>query len=413
MQCAACRTVYSDTLAACPRCQKPVSPPSPESAKAITVAASRRETKARAPAKTDSTTRMPKAAAQAAKQPPRPPSTLIEFPKTGRAARPPWRNELSERVREIQQRRAREAAFEAEETARQQAEQADAEAAHPQLGLVPPLADTPELNPLVIAALRRIERARQGPPMASRSRASSSGAAAAVARVAEENYQTAVDPDAAIAPTRTAPTARDSQTQPRPAEKPKREAEAARSSGLVVVPAHQPEAKSPPRRVTAEIVDDTLLASRERAGIAAAVAPVQETYIDRASLSARFVGGILDLLVIAFASSPFAAIIELTHSNWADLRVAASMSGIVLLVMFLYLTASIALAGRSWGMSLVSLYTLDADTGQAPTTGQCVRRTLVYMLSLATFGLGIVYALFDEEGRTAHDHFSATIVVRE
>jgi uncharacterized RDD family membrane protein YckC len=35
------------------------------------------------------------------------------------------------------------------------------------------------------------------------------------------------------------------------------------------------------------------------------------------------------------------------------------------------------------------------------------------MLSLATFGLGIIYALFDAEGRTAHDHLSGTIVVSE
>ncbi|MGA9994360.1 MAG: hypothetical protein WBP93_03045, partial [Pyrinomonadaceae bacterium] len=46
--------------------------------------------------------------------PPAKSSTLIEFPGA-RAALPQWRKDLSERVREIQERRARDAAFEAEE----------------------------------------------------------------------------------------------------------------------------------------------------------------------------------------------------------------------------------------------------------------------------------------------------------
>jgi uncharacterized RDD family membrane protein YckC len=116
---------------------------------------------------------------------------------------------------------------------------------------------------------------------------------------------------------------------------------------------------------------------------------------------------------VAFASSPFAAIIELTNGNWADPRVWASMGGIVLVVMFLYLTASTALAGRTWGMSLVSVRTVDANTGNFPTTWQCVRRALAYMFSLATLGLGLLYALIDAEGRTVHDLLSGTAVVKD
>jgi uncharacterized RDD family membrane protein YckC len=89
------------------------------------------------------------------------------------------------------------------------------------------------------------------------------------------------------------------------------------------------------------------------------------------------------------------------------------MSGIVLVVMFLYLTASTALAGRTWGMSLVSLRAVDADTGLPPTTKQSVTRAVLYVVSLIALGLGIIYALFDAEGRTVHDHLSSTAVVRE
>ncbi len=93
-------------------------------------------------------------------------------------------------------------------------------------------------------------------------------------------------------------------------------------------------------------------------------------------------------------------------------RVIGSMAGIVALLMFLYLTCSTALAGRTPGMKLFSLQTIDATNALAPKTGQCVRRSLVYMLSLATGGVGIIYALFDAEGRTAHDLLSGTVIVK-
>jgi uncharacterized RDD family membrane protein YckC len=89
------------------------------------------------------------------------------------------------------------------------------------------------------------------------------------------------------------------------------------------------------------------------------------------------------------------------------------MGGIIVTIMFLYLAASTALAGRTWGMSLLSIRTVDAESGLPPTTKQAVGRALLYMLSLVSFGLGILYSLFDAEGRTAHDHLSGTTVIRD
>ncbi|HEX8117890.1 MAG TPA: hypothetical protein VF521_11510, partial [Pyrinomonadaceae bacterium] len=113
-------------------------------------------------------------------------STLIEFPGVNR---PAWRRELSERFREIQQKRALESksAPPAEDgqtrttldDARASAKSRAAESASKQLGLVPP-PDAPELNPLVAAALKRIERARAN---ASATRSGRGQAAAAAARV--------------------------------------------------------------------------------------------------------------------------------------------------------------------------------------------------------------------------------------
>ncbi|HYO91303.1 MAG TPA: RDD family protein [Pyrinomonadaceae bacterium] len=324
-------------------------------------------------------------------------STLIEFP--GARSMPQWRKQLSERVREIQERRAREAAREAEEVAIAPppvAAPAGVETNTPPLGLVPPQ-PAPEMNPIVVAALRRIERARQtqAMPPVSRSRGS-----AAVARVAEEQYQEEIN-SVLLAP----------QAEAAPATKP---AEAAAARNLIVVPApvkEEPKVKPEPKRAVAAVIDDATLAQLEAEAASEEIR--EDVFDDRAPVIARLTASAIDFLVVAFASSPFAAVIELTNGNWSDPRVAGSMGAIVLVVMFLYLTASTALAGRTWGMSLLSLRAVDADTGLQPTTKQSVLRALLYMVSLAALGLGIIYALFDAEGRTAHDHFSGTAVVQE
>lgn len=396
-------------------------------------------------------------------------STLIEFPRAGRANRPQWRKDLSERVREIQQRRALEAAREAEqaELGVSDPTQADEsrEAGAPQLGLVPQ-PEVPELNPIVAKALERIERARQQQQHVSAPRPHARGAGAATAhapaRYAEESLylstlpcvgqeespaQTASSTVAPEQPTaevsgRTTECAKPSEvgktaeathttegarTQAN-ADEVVNEAvkvvEAARATNLVVVPPalivseaerviSEALNKPRPRRHLGEVADEALLARREAKTAPAAHAPVEEAASDRAPVSKRLAAGVADLLIVAFASSPFAAVIELTSGNWNDLRVAGSLVGIVLVLMFLYLTVTVAFSGRTWGMSLVSLRAVDARTGLIPTAGQCVRRALAYMLSLATLGLGLLLALFDDEGRAAHDHLSGTLVVAD
>ncbi|HEY0005958.1 MAG TPA: RDD family protein [Pyrinomonadaceae bacterium] len=338
-------------------------------------------------------------------------STLIEFPGVSRASRPQWRKELSERVREIQERRAREGERQAAAATERRAEQTRPNAAP--LGLVPPT-EAPAVNPIVVAALKRIQRAQQ-PSMSRTSRGGS--AAAAVARVAEEEFEEETLTGTAITTPalQRSETAQTSGAEALPSEK---SAEPVREHNLIVVQpqivpkTEQPASKQQPRRVFAEAVDDGVVSQLEEEATSRLDSDA-EAYDDRAPLGKRLASGIIDLVVVAFASSPFAAIIELTNGNWSDMRVIASMSGILLVVMFLYLTASIALAGRSWGMSLFSTRVVDADTGNFPTTWQCVRRALVYMLSLATLGLGMLYALFDAEGRTLHDLLSGTAVVKE
>jgi uncharacterized RDD family membrane protein YckC len=404
-------------------------------------------------------------------------STLIEFPGVNRN-RPAWRKELSERFREIQQRRAREAASETEDDKRhpdarpgeqpaRAAAPAKAKRSDPskQLGLVP-TPDEPELNPIVAAALRRIERARAQTPTAHARHGAGRGHAAAAARVIEEQTEQLEDQAPALSPELDEDSGAHAKHQPRAAEQAEAQATQARTPGLAVVPPKQPEQVTAAAEATAEAakpvaeVPRTTTAaagvkSEERVEAAQAAKPQRQataaraqkqrdskqprhiegvldefylerhgldplpkvaapelSYDDRAPRAKRVAAALVDLVAVAALSAPFAAGIELTIGDWHDPRVYGSMAGIVAAVVFLYHTCSVALAGRTWGMALCSLRAVDSRTALVPTTGQCARRAFVLLLSLLTFGLGIIYSLFDAEGRTAHDVLSGTVVVR-
>lgn len=396
MQCPSCRAVYSDGLDLCPRCGTPAIKRPSVSEKSVSKSP-QKEPNLMGSEATGSETPEKKSKAT--------PSTLIEFPGAGRSAQPPWRKELNERVRAIQERRSREAEREAHERRAQRHAQVMDEAGSMPLGLVPQ-PDQPPINPLVAAALKRIERAQQKPQRA-HSRTAMRGASVAVARVAEEQFE--IQNEVETRPSLS--QVPDSQQEKAFTE---RRPEARRPHVLSVV---QPQliAETPVADVYSHVAPKTLqpvstlsLEAEESRTLAPG-----EFYDDYAPFTSRFVAGVIDLLVVAFASSPFAAIIELTNGDWADERVLASMAGIFVIIMFLYLITSATIGGRTWGMSLLSLRAVDVDSGLPPTTKQSVTRAFVYMLSLATAGLGILYALVDAENRGVHDHLSGTTVVRE
>jgi uncharacterized RDD family membrane protein YckC len=457
MQCAACNEIFPMELDTCPHCLKSDSTQtaSPE----LALSDAMQPPEASSSAMTENSNATPQTTQSA------PNSTLLEFPGVNK--RPAWRKELSERFREIQQRRAREATLDANDIFQDEAPRVEQQLtdstrttsktseATKQLGLVPPPPDEPVMNPIVAAALRRVERARtQSAGMsAPRSGSGRAQAATAAARVVEEQPEQFEETD-------PAPT--HAKRQSARAEKSEPGSEGARASTLVVVPPKQsaksepaavelasvpaPEIKTtvaattvvvekietpsvvqtatqptvvqsqtgegkPQPRHIAGVIDEFWL---ERQGIELlpkVAAP--DLNDDRAPRAKRLAAGLIDLVAVAFLSAPFAALIELTISNWNNPRVSGSMAGIVAVVMFLYNSCSVALAGRTWGMSLCSLHAVDAKTASVPTTGQCIRRALVYILSLATFGLGILYSLFDAEGRTAHDLLSGTVVVKK
>jgi len=326
---------------------------------------------------------------------PRKSSTLIEFPGVSRANVPEWRKELSERVREVQERKAKEAAREAAEASQNLENPA---VALPQLELLPQ-AELPPVNPLVAAALKRIERAHR--PVRS-----NAAAAVAYAPSREENeFHAEVMISAATASSLETSIEVD-ESKVAPAEK------VEKAHSLVVVPPTSPEVEirsEPPPAPKRLIVDDDPVLNYLDS-IARSVR-VDEIDTRRASTFKRFVGGVLDLTICAVLAAPITLAIQMAGYNLLERRAISVISASAVLLAFIYFTLTIAFTGRTLAMRLLSLRVIDKKTGMFPTGGQSAARSFLYLISLATAGLGILFALISRDGNTAHDQFTGTSVI--
>ncbi len=330
------------------------------------------------------------------------PSKLIEFPGVSKKSVPQWRKDLSERVREVHEKRAREAAVEAAE--KELRGKTEVASAAPLLELIPQADVTPR-NPLVTAALRRIERAHHAEQGVNRL-AGTPGAALAYAT--EIEYRTEALPESEIPE-----VAEVGCLEPEQFEGPSEteQAQPDKVHNLVIVPAsvtktESQRTKPQPRRL---IVDnDPALNYLDSVPTSVRVEVVK---YHQAPAFARFLGAVGDLMVVALLCTPFAALVELTNGNLKDLRVAATGAALFSVMSFLYFTVSTALTGRTFGMRLFSLRIVDARTGLIPTGKQSAGRALVYLGTILTLGLASLYVLIDRDKQTAHDRLTRTTVI--
>lgn len=337
-------------------------------------------------------------AVEAADRDARKSSTLIEFPGVVRPSVPEWRKQLSERVREVQERRAREAAQEAE------AVQLQAESGGPQLELLPQ-AEMPAMNPLVAAALKRIERAHQSNPTEQHT-ARPLVAAVAYAPVLEQE----IIPDPITEPgleLETVPDRIEIDEKPTAVFEGKDE----KPHGLVVVAPLAPskvEVPATPKRILDDLNDPALnyLDSISRNHC------IDELGKRHASRFRRIICATLDFIVCAILSGPIALAIKLTGNSLNDRRAIIVVVASFVVMTFIYQTLTIALTGRTWAMRLLSLRIIDRKTGLIPTGGQAAGRAFLYLISVAAAGMGILFALISREGRTVHDQFTRTEAVR-
>lgn len=361
-------------------------------------------------------------------------STLIEFP--GSRSVPEWRKQLSKRVREVQERKAREAAEEL--AAAQEAGLVSCALPSGQLELVPDL-ENPVVNPIVSKALERLERARR----TDYSPTHRTAVAVAPALPEAEALAATEEVDAPVSETKTKLTVV-APTQPvvEPVEIVAEEfaavdsiapavesavvestvvestvvkstiVETAVAEAAIEIETEQPANRARTGRKPIRVISDNDIALSYLETCLSVPALATDTRSDVAGLTRRFFAGIVDLLLIAVMVSPAAAAIQYSGSNWADPGTIGIMSGITAAMMFVYLTICTAMTGRTLAMRLFRMRIIDLRTGLIPTGGQSIARAITFVFSLALLGLGLAYALIDPDRRTVPDRASKTIVIR-
>lgn len=314
----------------------------------------------------------------------KPTPSLIEFP--GVTALPQWRRELGERVRE---RRARESVAASAPAGSFCGEMGASATATLELL---PQTEAPEVNPIVVAALRRLERARGQSSMGS----------SAVAFAMETQPQ--VD---SLTPT---PEMKIEPELPKPE----------RVHNLAVVPDPEPIAEpeeEAPQSVRKQVRPVRMIGDQNDPALNYLDSiPTSVTVDDRGHQAApiflRILSAITDIVVIAVLSLPFLTLTEFTNASLDDWRVIGFLAGIISVVTFLYLTINVAFTGRTVGMRLFSLRVVDARNGLIPTGSQAAGRAFVYVLSLASAGVVLLFTFIDREKYALHDRLTRTAVVR-
>ena len=331
-------------------------------------------------------------------------STLIEFPGVNRTAMPQWRKELSDRVREVQERKAREAR---EAIELEQQSQTAAETLQHQLELLPTV-EAPPMNPLVAAALKRIERAHQPASVESGPTVGMLATAVAYAPACEENELEL--PTAQVLEVESEnPVETLLETEQLPLIE--------KSHNLTVVPTideAQPEIKElePPPIPKRLILDDPNDPALNYLDSISRTVRVEEATTQRPSAFRRVVCAVIDLVICALLCAPIALAMNLTGTDVKDPRAIQVLAGSLVVLTFIYLTLNTALTGRTIAMRLLALRIIDTKTGLIPTGSQSMGRSFLYLGSLALAGIGILSALVSREGYAVHDRLTGTAVVR-
>ena len=326
----------------------------------------------------------------------KPTPSLIEFPGINRNALPEWRKELSERVREKQERKAREAVLEAQGLV---PIEIDAIPATPAILELLPQTEMPPVNPIVEAALKRIERAHsQSSPFSHGNAALATAVAYQEQRgFAEFDKAPLINPGAVASNSETSDEAR-----------PERVHNLSVVPNPIVIEEVAPVVTTKPRRLIGETNDPAL---NYLDTVPTTVLVERREYI-AASTIRRALAAIVDLGVSCALASPLLALNGLTNLDWQNWRVIAFSAASIALVGFLYLTIVTAFTGRTLGMRLCSLRVVDARNGLIPTGSQSAARALIYLLSLVPAGILSLYVLVDSENKTLHDRLTRTAVIR-
>ena len=156
-----------------------------------------------------------------------------------------------------------------------------------------------------------------------------------------------------------------------------------------------------------------IIAPAPAAEIVETVEAETEEFEDYAPVSMRFNAGLFDLIIGSFASIILLSPFILLGGSWFSVGGIFAFLATCSIVMFVYLTTTIGLFGKTFGMRLFSLELIDIEENDYPTFHQAAVNSSVYLLSLAVGGLGFLTMPFNEDKRAVHDLVAGTMVVKE
>jgi uncharacterized RDD family membrane protein YckC len=189
------------------------------------------------------------------------------------------------------------------------------------------------------------------------------------------------------------------------------------AADMAVLDTSVPEVRIEAKHVSAFEQPDIVQGGAPQTNVAAAEVKIPAAEIeeieDLPQFAMRFNAGLFDLIIGSFASIVLLMPFVVMGGDWFSWAGLFAFVPTCMVVMFIYLTTSIAFYGRTFGMRMFSLEMVDAEENEYPTFHQAAVNSSVYLLSLVLGGIGFVPVLFNEEKRAAHDLISGTIVVKE
>jgi uncharacterized RDD family membrane protein YckC len=368
-------------------------------------------------------------------------SRLIEFPRQTRVASdksagasnvPAWRQEVTERVRQIKAKRNTTSVNHDESPVNAQARSESAE-----LGTaLEPARSSRDNSPLVEAALTRVRRAKQ------------EGAGLAMPAVSGAAIKTGGKTGIIVDREATA-RALDPAEDPRAIELSRPTAETARSEGSLLASRKVVGAtKVSPRKEASVAGAAAAVANRHEVPSASATAkesadlvdpidagPIEEIdpvdYLeaevrkvdqslaremksaDTVPVSSHLLAGVTDLLTIAVSSAPFLALVVMISGTFSDRSTLIGSAMLLGVLAFFYLSLTQSLCGKTFGMMLTNTRIIETATGNYPSVQRALLRSLCYPVALAPAGIGLLWVAIDRRHRGWQDIISGTVVVQD
>lgn len=127
-------------------------------------------------------------------------------------------------------------------------------------------------------------------------------------------------------------------------------------------------------------------------------------------LLSRTLSGMIDLLAVFLCTVAFVVAEDVFSGiEIFDQLSFVNAAAVFVTTYFLYSLFFLGSANQTIGMMITHLR-LVAETGNRPSFGHILSRCVLFVLSVAALGVGLLWGCFDAESRCLHDHLSGTRV---